>query len=343
VGPISSDDPTPSRAERRARRLARLWVWLVAGGALALAVALAVAWMVSGPTSRWPLPASVARPAAVEVAATAAVTTAPVQPAAQIATDTPTVTPDPGPEMATLPQPLAHISRPADRPTIAGPRTLAVPILMYHVIGAAPAHTRNRNLYVTPAEFAAQIRYLAGHGYQAVSLRRVYDFWQGKGRLPRHAVVISFDDGSVGHFAVAAPLLDSLGWPGVLNLIAGKTEPRIPRPMVRRLVERGWEIDSHTVSHEELRGLSSARLKYELDGSRDRLRKWFGVPAEFLCYPSGRFDRRVAAAAKEAGYLGATTTEPGFARPGDMFALRRVRVSGGESLRAFGEMLEPGR
>ena len=33
----------------------------------------------------------------------------------------------------------------------------------------------------------------------------------------------------------------------------------------------------------------------------------------FFCYPAGSFDGETIAAVREAGYLGATTTEPGLA------------------------------
>jgi hypothetical protein len=53
------------------------------------------------------------------------------------------------------------------------------------------------------------------------------------------------------------------------------------------------------------------------------------VPASFLCYPAGRYDARVQAAARAAGYLAATTVEPGIASPSaDPFALPRIRING---------------
>jgi peptidoglycan/xylan/chitin deacetylase (PgdA/CDA1 family) len=55
----------------------------------------------------------------------------------------------------------------------------------------------------------------------------------------------------------------------------------------------------------------------------------FGVPANFFCYPSGRYDPTVIAAVRDAGYLAATTTEPGFADRAEPYALARVRVDGG--------------
>ena len=53
--------------------------------------------------------------------------------------------------------------------------------------------------------------------------------------------------------------------------------------------------------------------------------------ATLFCYPSGRYDGRVEAAVRAAGYLAATTTQPGSATPAeDRFGLPRVRVDGSD-------------
>ena len=246
---------------------------------------------------------------------------------------------------AILPKPLAHLTPRPSGPAIKGPATLPVPILMYHVIAGAPAGARNFTLYVPPRSFIEQLIYLVDHDYHAVTLQKVYDFWTGKGSLPAHPIVLSFDDGYPSDFTVVAPLLDSLHWPGVLNLIAGRgpNVTRMPSAQVRAMIACGWEIDSHTVSHLDLPTLSPTQVSYELTKSRSKLRKLFGVPVNFFCYPSGRFNARVVAAVRAAGYLAATTTQPGFARPGQPFMLSRVRVSGGESLAGFADQLRATR
>ena len=65
-------------------------------------------------------------------------------------------------------------------PPPTGPHDASVPILMYHVIAPPPPNAPYPGLYVKPADFGGQVTWLAAHGYQAVTLRRVYDFWAGK-------------------------------------------------------------------------------------------------------------------------------------------------------------------
>jgi peptidoglycan/xylan/chitin deacetylase (PgdA/CDA1 family) len=204
-----------------------------------------------------------------------------------------------------------------------------------------PAGEPYPGLFVSKLAFVAQLRYLIAHGYQAVSLQRLYDFWHHRARLPRHPVVLSFDDGYREDFSVVAPLLHELRWPAVLDLIVRNTRPGqdLTPPYVRALITAGWEVDSHTVDHVDLTTLSPERLRYELVASRRDLRHAFGVPVNFFCYPSGSYDPAVVQAARAAGYLAATTTNPGLAGPAQPYRLARLRVSGGESLHAFAAAL----
>jgi len=208
----------------------------------------------------------------------------------------------------------------------------AVPILMYHVIAKPPAAAPFPDLFVPQSEFAAQMRWLAGHGFRAVRLDRVYAAWHGGKPLPRKPVVLTFDDGSASIPRNALPVLRKLRWPGVLNLKLDNMKSRggISPDQVRRLAKADWEIDSHTISHSDLTTLSAAALRHEVADSRWMLQRQFRVPARFFCYPAGRYDARVIAAVRTAGYVGATTTRYGLATSSKPFELARVRVSGGD-------------
>jgi peptidoglycan/xylan/chitin deacetylase (PgdA/CDA1 family) len=145
--------------------------------------------------------------------------------------------------------------------------------------------------------------------------------------------VISFDDGYLSHYTHALPVLKALGWPGVLNLEVDNVRPGdLTTTQVRGLIDAGWEVDSHTITHPDLRTVSDSQLRQELVGSRRYLKKRFGVPADFFCYPAGRYDARVEAAVKAAGYRAATTTQPGLASPKAPFELSRIRVTGADGV-----------
>jgi peptidoglycan/xylan/chitin deacetylase (PgdA/CDA1 family) len=211
-----------------------------------------------------------------------------------------------------------------------------VPILMYHVLSDAPAGTPYPDLFVRPSDFSAQVEWLTRHGYHGVTLDAVWRAWHGRGHLPAHPIVLSFDDGYRSDVGVALPALQGRHWPGVLNLAWHNLGPKGLRERgVRRLIHAGWEIDAHSLTHPDLTAVGDAQLEHEVAGSRSQIQRTFLVPADFFCYPAGRYDSRVIAAVRGAGFLGATGTEYGLARPGEPYALARIRVGGSDGVRGF--------
>jgi hypothetical protein len=64
---------------------------------------------------------------------------------------------------------------------------------------------------------------------------------------------------------------------------------------------------------------------------------------DFFCYPGGSFDARVVRAVRAAGYLGATTTQPGLARPSELFTMPRIRIDSGDGPRELAKKLAEAR
>jgi peptidoglycan/xylan/chitin deacetylase (PgdA/CDA1 family) len=215
-----------------------------------------------------------------------------------------------------------------------------VPILIYHVISSPPPGVPYPDLYVPARQFAAQMRWLARHGYHAVTLRQVYDYWRKGYALPTRPLVLTFDDGYLSDATHALPVLRRYRWPGVLNLEVRHAEPHdLPGWRIRQLIASGWEVDAHTITHPDLTTVDAARLRYEVAGSRARIRRLFHVRVDFFCYPSGRYDARVIAAVRRAGYLGATTTNYGLAKPTQRYTLARIRINGSDGVRGFASKL----
>ena len=204
-----------------------------------------------------------------------------------------------------------------------------VPILEYHVIGDASPGARVPGLYTSVSDFRAQMAWLAGHGYHAVTLDRVYRQWTGHGRLPAKPVALTFDDGYPQDYTTVLPILRTHGWVGNLNLQIGNLVP----VHVRELIAAGWEVDAHTFTHPDLTHVPRAQLKKEVAGSRSWIRAVYHVPALFFCYPAGRYDAAVVAEVRRAGYVGAETEAPGAASPANgMLTLDRFEMLHGDGV-----------
>jgi peptidoglycan/xylan/chitin deacetylase (PgdA/CDA1 family) len=220
------------------------------------------------------------------------------------------------------------------------PHTGPVPILEYHVLGAAPADAPYPELYVTRPGFHQQMEWLEEHGFEAVTLEMVERAWYDGGNLPAKPVVISFDDGYRPQFTYALPELRRHGWPGVLNLKAEGSD--LYTSNVEAMIDAGWELAAHTINHQDLTTLGAAELKEEVAGSRAILRREYGVPVADFCYPAGQFDETVIAAVEAAGYTAATTEIAGEASREAPYELARFEILGSSGVTGLAEDLGSG-
>lgn len=167
---------------------------------------------------------------------------------------------------------------------------------------------------------------------------------------------MTFDDAFASVATRAKPILDRLGlpgtvfavtsfadqgrplhWPGVDHWAGTEWEPEMASldwAALRRLADAGWEIGSHTVTHPRLTTADDDTLVRELVESRTAVEAGMGRPAPAVCYPYGDVDKRVAAAARRAGYT------VGAALPARWHGPRplewpRVGVYNGDDLRRF--------
>jgi hypothetical protein len=137
------------------------------------------------------------------------------------------------------------------RPCLGARRPQAAAILEYHVIAAAPAGVPYPLLYVTPAQFSAQMHAIADAGYRAVTLDQLWNNWHHEAPLPcGKPIVVSFDNGYYSQYDAALPVLRSLGWVGVENLqeqvriLVVDDEPNIVDVISMALRFEGFAVES---------------------------------------------------------------------------------------------------
>lgn len=92
----------------------------------------------------------------------------------------------------------------------------ALPIFMYHHVCPAPGLVT-----MTPENFRAQMRWLAGHGYRTIGCDDLARFLAGAA-LPAKSVMLSFDDGYLDNYVHAHPVLAEFGLHAVLFVITGR-------------------------------------------------------------------------------------------------------------------------
>jgi peptidoglycan/xylan/chitin deacetylase (PgdA/CDA1 family) len=228
----------------------------------------------------------------------------------------------------------SHGRRSASRPaTPLG--SASVPILVYHVINPQPSgSSATPALYVPPNEFSSQMQALKSAGWHAVTLDQLEAYWtHGTSLGPGKPIVLTFDNGYASQYTNALPVLKGLGWAGVLDLqLTGlpPSEGGLTDAQIRALIAAGWELDTQGLTHADLVTVDPAQLTDEVATARQTLRSLYGVPVAWFSYPYGDYNAAVIAAVRAAGYVGATTVNPGWASPQqDRFRLPRLVVAAG--------------
>lgn len=206
--------------------------------------------------------------------------------------------------------------------------------LMYHELElpgrplcqSDPGYTR----YIVPAStFESQMRHLKSLGYSGVAVGRALEFAKAS------SVALTFDDGSETDLLVAAPALESCGFGATFYVTVGFLGRRgyMSEAQVRELSSRGFEVGCHSMTHPYLSDLKPADQAREIGEAKRRLEQIIGGPVHHFSCPGGRFDQRVVAAVKQAGYQTLATSEPTLnPESGDRYALGRIPI-----LRSTGE------
>jgi len=230
-------------------------------------------------------------------------------------------------------------------PLPANAAQVMVPVLMYHYVDdePPPAGPYADGLTVRTPDFVEELEYLAENGYQAVRLSDVYLAMAGLKELPAKSVALTFDDGGLDNYTVAFPLLKQYGFTATFFVIT-KTVGRngqMSWEQLQEMVAAGMSVQSHSVSHPDLRGVSDEKLRSELVDSRQAITEAVGEPGYAFCYPSGACDERVVEAVRSAGYVMAVVTDKGeVLNPGAIFEIRRGRVQAHMSLGSFAKLVD---
>jgi peptidoglycan/xylan/chitin deacetylase (PgdA/CDA1 family) len=260
----------------------------------------------------------------------------PVVVVAPIASPSPVSSPTGLPSPIITPLPTI-ISRPALH------SGLWVPILMYHYIRSSPDRA-GVGLSVLPAAFEAQMNYLKDQGYNTILMRDLDRALLSEGSLPSKPVALTFDDGYVDFYTVAAPMLRDLGMTAtnyVPTMLVGRNN-YMTWGQVEDLDAQGFEIAAHSQFHVDLAKASLTRAAIEIFGAKSDLENHLGHEVVDWAYPYGAFNYSTVQMVNRAGYWsGVTTRQGGWHDLQQMPLMPRVRVDGRETLAQFAASLQP--
>jgi peptidoglycan/xylan/chitin deacetylase (PgdA/CDA1 family) len=212
-------------------------------------------------------------------------------------------------------------------------------VLCYHAVSEKfPA-----SLSISPDALRDQLRMLVDRGYSGATFSSAIS-------QPRdgRVLAITFDDAYRSVARLALPIMTEYGLPGTVfaptSYIGAESPMRWPGidkwhgtpheaelvpcswPELEQLVQAGWEVGSHTRTHQRLPELTDNELVTELSESRRECEEHLGIPCRSIAYPYGAVDRRVVDAVAAAGYSFAAELPGSFRMPAAPLRWPRVGV-----------------
>lgn len=224
-----------------------------------------------------------------------------------------------------------------------------VPVLTYHKVVSNKRKRKNpeARMTVSIGEFNRQMRWLRKKHYTAITCDQLYLWHEGKLKLPRRSVLITFDDGYTSTIKRIIPVLEKYDLRATVFVIGAKTyygdQSRYISVNNLRKLQKSCpyiEFQSHTWNlHNKKRKPRSYAL-YAEDARRQKAEYGF----DYVAYPFGFITKKMIRAYRDNGIkMGFLFGDKynGFAtRKQKRFAIRRLEVPGTMTMDEFKKMLE---
>lgn len=204
-------------------------------------------------------------------------------------------------------------------------------ILVFHTLSEIHPHD---GITMSPQLFR-DIAVMLRADYDVISLTDLVARLTAGQALTGREVVITFDDGYLDNYQLAAPVLSDLGLPACFYLTAGFIESNRQFPwdtekgrrtvmmswkQAREMYRMGFELGCHTWNHPDLGTEPIASAPRELDDARAKIEDEVGARVVHFAYPfggKGNMRAEWVDAIREAGFVSSGSCHGGQVYAGD--------------------------
>ncbi len=221
-------------------------------------------------------------------------------------------------------------------------KNIYIPALCYHRVTPQISSVYD----LTPEMLEEQIRLFIGEGYQPITVQQFIKLQKHPEFFPDKPILLTFDDGSKGHYQYVFPLLQKYEIKATFfvypSVIAEKSDKMITWSELLEMSEAGMDIESHTMSHPFLTKRTEMPddseylkwLDHELKDSKRVIEEHLKTRVTSLAYSYGWHNRVVEEKCVEAGYQAMLTVNWGCNRVDENpYRIKRRVVSNAMSLR----------
>jgi len=162
---------------------------------------------------------------------------------------------------------------------------VSIPVLMYHFVN--PSSTGY--LTVSTGLFERQVAYLADR-HRILTVREALEAIENSPDDLQNSITITFDDGMSDNYRYATPILEKYNLFATFFVIAGvigsdnrwnhrayHISQHMSEKEIQDLHQRGFDIQSHTLTHQRLTKLPDDELKNEFLEAKNILGRVTGI------------------------------------------------------------------
>lgn len=214
---------------------------------------------------------------------------------------------------------------------------IRIPILMYH--GVTDNTWGAEELFVSPSDMEAQIKYLVENGYDTIT----FEDWSHLEDFDK-PVMLTFDDGYLDNYEELFPILQKYNAKATIFVITtsvDKDARTMTSIQAKEMTDSGLvSIQSHTFNHPHLSECDGQELENQMLWSKIAIARMTGYEPFVLCYPYGDSDEQAREAAMKYYKFGLNMTGGLYTTSSDVFQIPRYYVARSTSLSTFIDMVE---
>jgi len=108
---------------------------------------------------------------------------------------------------------------------------------------------------------------------------------------------------------------------------------------INNLVENGWEIGFHSLTHSNFSKLTNKQLRYEVYLGKNKTEKKLGIKLKYFSFPRGFYNTQIIKSVSDSGFAKGFTVEGSESSSKIDFLVPRVSIEGRLSDDDFGALI----
>ena len=185
-------------------------------------------------------------------------------------------------------------------------KNIKIPVLIYHAFRTPIPEADIYKLFSSEENFEENITTMLDDGYTFITLEDLYEYDQGNIGLPEKVAIITMDDGQVGCYTDAFPVLKKYNVPAtifIVNTLVG-TEDYFSWEEAKEMYDTGLvKIHCHGYKHSAYNKDTKETVVGDFTKSHQEIEEHLGEPQmKAMAYPAGESSADTIKWLKEAGF-----------------------------------------